>query len=120
MNLMSIKCKVCPLCPVNKDSSMTSFQVRCFKDKRFTGMSVFKYFRTILTSHELEYLGNGGLLLNTPRINLVTSGCSPIVLLMLSIAVREDRQIEQCLMNYIPILFDRDNLNNPLVMREMA
>jgi len=74
---MSIKCRVCPLCPVNKANNITSFQVKCFNDKRATGISVFKYFKTTLTSHDIEYLGKDGLFVNTPRMYLVTRGCSP-------------------------------------------
>ena len=60
-----------------KASNTVSFNVNIFALNKSFGGRHFKYFKTVSTSHTKQYLGFGGLLLNTPVIKLQTFGCFP-------------------------------------------
>ena len=60
-----------------KASNLVSFNVNIFVLNKSFGGRHFKHFKTVSTSHTKEYLGFGGLLLNTPVIKLQTFGCFP-------------------------------------------
>lgn len=66
--------RVCALAAVDKAKSVHNFKVRCFMSNEFKGKRVFKYLRTLLTSHVNLYLGRLGLKLNKPFINFVSKG----------------------------------------------
>lgn len=55
--------------------NMTSFRVRSFKERHFTGLSFLRRFSTMLMSQVFAYFVLGGFRLDTPLINLTTSGC---------------------------------------------
>lgn len=64
------------LASISARSRTSSFD-RVFRDKSLFSPRVSKYFSKTSTSHVDAYLEHGGLLLETPFISQVTSGCCP-------------------------------------------
>ena len=69
-----------PLCSDTKRRHRTVFILNCFGLRFFAGCHFYKKSSTTLVSQTIVFLGINGLLLYTPFINLLISGCSPTLL----------------------------------------
>ena len=74
---MENACRIWHLCADNNVRSIVVLSVSSFKVRSFGSCNVFKYSRTLVTSHISWYHGSDVLSSNTPLMNRHTKGCVP-------------------------------------------